>query len=219
MEQGLGRASLQYRGELPAQIEGVLHGDVHPLTGFGRVRVAGVTGDEDPRSIVATSVDVVETIRQTLANLIDAPPGHVGHRHRVGVHDAVGRGDDVVDLRPRAELGIGRVNGAQINVEADQVTTLARNDDDRSLFGADHRLLADVREIGVYQHVQHTPGVILRVPLKRAANGLADSGTGAIAADYIAGAKGARGAGGPVVLVGFRERDFDGIVLVPIGGL
>ena len=42
-------ASLEHGAELPAEVEGVLHRDVHALAGLGAVRVAGVAGDEDAR--------------------------------------------------------------------------------------------------------------------------------------------------------------------------
>src|SRR5271163_1283514 len=51
--QDLGRASpTQDRRQFPAEVEGVLHRDVHALSGFGAVGMAGVAGDERPREAV-----------------------------------------------------------------------------------------------------------------------------------------------------------------------
>ena len=64
VEQRPWAASLQHGGELPSEVEGVLHGHVHALAGLGGVGVAGVPGDEDAWCAGAdlVVVDVVELV-------------------------------------------------------------------------------------------------------------------------------------------------------------
>ncbi len=46
--------------ELPGEVVGILHGDVHALAGFGGVRVDGVAGEEDPGCVrPVSSVGVI----------------------------------------------------------------------------------------------------------------------------------------------------------------
>ena len=84
---GLGPA-LQHRGQLPAQVPGVVHGHVHALAGLGAVRVAGVAGDEHPRqagvgiSAAGTSSNLSA---QSLADLVHRPPADVLDVDRVRV--------------------------------------------------------------------------------------------------------------------------------------
>ena len=75
------------RRELPAEIEAVRHRDVHALPGLGAVGVAGVAGDEHPRHGGAriTRRDIVETVGETLTDLVHRPPGHLFHVEGVRV--------------------------------------------------------------------------------------------------------------------------------------
>ncbi len=65
-------APLQYRDQLPAQIEGVLHRHVHALAGLGAVGVAGVAGDEHAGQSRAGVLgqDVVKPVGDALADLV-----------------------------------------------------------------------------------------------------------------------------------------------------
>src|SRR5207302_6187295 len=47
MQQGRRAPLAQDRGQLPSEVEGVLHGDIHALPRLWTVGVAGITGDED----------------------------------------------------------------------------------------------------------------------------------------------------------------------------
>ena len=64
VEQRRRAASLQHGRELPPEVERVLHGHVHALTGLRGVGVAGVPGDEDARRAGAhlVVVHVVELV-------------------------------------------------------------------------------------------------------------------------------------------------------------
>ena len=86
------------RAELPAEVEAVLHRDVHPLPGLGAVRVARIAGEEDPRQAVG-AVRVVESVGDPVADFVDAVPGNFLHVERVGVQDLVGAADDLL-VRP-----------------------------------------------------------------------------------------------------------------------
>src|SRR5262249_51924823 len=65
--------------QLPPQVPGVVHGDVHTLTGLGAVRVTSIAGDEHagkPRGYLCRR-HVVEFVAQTLADLVHRPPPDV----------------------------------------------------------------------------------------------------------------------------------------------
>ena len=62
------RPPLQHVRQFPAEVEGILHGDVHALTGLGAVGVAGITGRENARITFSC---------RTLRHVIEA----VGHYH------------------------------------------------------------------------------------------------------------------------------------------
>ena len=91
-------AAAQHRGKLPAEIERVLHGNVHALSGLRAVGVAGIAGDEDARQ---TRFDfglrhVVELVGQALADLVDRPPGDFLRLEAIGRKDPLGGGDEIV---------------------------------------------------------------------------------------------------------------------------
>ena len=77
-EPGAGNAA-QNRGELPAEVEGVLHGDIHALAGLGATGVAGIAGDENAGDGVCArfALNVVETVAEALADLVDRPPANI----------------------------------------------------------------------------------------------------------------------------------------------
>ena len=131
-EQALRAAALQHVAELPADVEAVLHGDVHALAGLGAVRVAGVAGDEHPRRAGAEVLrqDVVEPVGEAVAHLVDAVPGDVAHVERVGVDDRVGLGDDLLDggLADGPVIVCGHL--AEVDVHPEEVPALARDQQD-----------------------------------------------------------------------------------------
>ena len=79
VQQGRRAPLLQNGDELPSQIEGVLHGDVHPLPRLRTVGVAGIAGDEDARQPRRHLVlrHVIELVGQPLADLVNRPPGNL----------------------------------------------------------------------------------------------------------------------------------------------
>ncbi len=86
MQQARRAALPQHRGELPSEIEAVLHGNVHALARFRAVGVAGVAGDEHARQASGNVIGrhVVELVAQALADLVDRPPRHLLHVERIG---------------------------------------------------------------------------------------------------------------------------------------
>ena len=48
VEQAVGRGPVDHLGELPSEVDRVLHPDVETLTALGWVHVRGVACDEDP---------------------------------------------------------------------------------------------------------------------------------------------------------------------------
>ncbi len=76
-------------GELPAEIESVLHRDVHAPPRLRAVGMAGIAGDEDARQARGDLGlrHVVELVGQALADLVDRPPGDLLHIQRVRVQD------------------------------------------------------------------------------------------------------------------------------------
>ncbi len=104
----------QHRGELPAEIESVLHRDVHTLPRLGAMGVAGIASDEDARQARCDLRfrHVIELVGQALADLVDRPPGDFLHVKRMRLQDPlrfrnhvfggdVAAGDALADL----ELG------------------------------------------------------------------------------------------------------------------
>ena len=87
--------SLEHRSELPAEVEGVLHRDVHALAGLRAVRVAGIAGDEDARQAGCGLVrgDIVEAVGDALADLVHREPHHALSRraYRGAAHVARSR--------------------------------------------------------------------------------------------------------------------------------
>src|ERR1700760_3601027 len=85
--------------QLPAQIETVLHGYVHALSGFRAVGMAGIAGYEDTGSArFDLSVrHVVELVAESLADVVDRPPCDLLHLKGVGMQDSLRCRDHIVD--------------------------------------------------------------------------------------------------------------------------
>ena len=129
--------ALQNRRELPSQVEGVLHGHVHALPGLRAVGVTGVPGDEDAREAGFHLLlrHVVELVAQTLADLVDGPPGDVFDVQRVRMNDPVRGCDQLVGGDVLGRQVLIRVELVELDVEADQVAPLAGDDEDVPLVG------------------------------------------------------------------------------------
>src|SRR5690606_19142589 len=128
--------SSQDGGQLPTQVERILHGDIHALPRLRAMRVAGITGDEDARLQLADLLFryIIEPITEPLANLIDRPPGDLFYIQRIRVQDALCRCDQVIrcDVPARNPLAFGQL--VEFDIEPEQVSALARNDQDAAFF-------------------------------------------------------------------------------------
>ena len=143
--------SLEHRNQLPAEVEGVLHRNVHALTGLRAVRMAGVAGNEDARQAGVGLVrgDIVEAVGDALADLVHREPRHAFHVERIGAQHTL-RGPDDHLLRVFTEgFALIRVDLAEVDVEANHVAAFARDEEDVALVRRLNRgLESDVRKIG-----------------------------------------------------------------------
>jgi hypothetical protein len=92
--------------------------------------VAGVTRDKDAGQAGASLVcgHVVEPVGDALTDLVDREPRDVADLQRIGAQHPP-RGLDDLFLRNETErLAIGRVDLAQVDVEAHHVPALARDE-------------------------------------------------------------------------------------------
>ena len=163
--------------QLPGDVEAVLDGHVHALAGLGRVGVAGVAGDEHARGAGAGLLggDVVEPVGDAVSDLVDAPPAHVLHVHRVRRDDLVGLADDGLQRGLADGTVVVLIHLTQIHVHAEQEPALTGDVQDGAVLGLDGALGADVREVGLGDHVHHTPGVVGHGTDVLRADGLADA--------------------------------------------
>src|SRR5271166_4981764 len=164
--QQLRRASPpQDRRQFPPQIEGVLHGDVHALPGFRAVGMAGVAGDEHARKTLRLRRRVVELVAKALADLVNRPPGDLLHLQRIGMQDPPRRGDQIVGRDVQARDPFVLIEFLELDVEADEITAFAWNDQEAAFIGRlDRRLEANVGEVGDSQDIHDAPGLIGRIP-------------------------------------------------------
>ena len=189
-----GRAApLQHSGQLPADIESILHGDIHALSGFGAVGVAGVTRNEDVRQTVCyfLGLKVVESIAQALTNFIHRPPGHFFHVQRVGVKNTLCCGNQLFkgDVAPGHALVFSKFVHLYIN--PGHITAFARNDQQTAFTGRlDQRLETEIRKVGVDQYVHHAPGMVGRLALQMQTHGLAHATARTVATNNVAGPNG-----------------------------
>ena len=191
--QQLGRAlAAQHGRELPAQVEGVLHREVHALARLGAVGVAGVAGDEHARQLRTARIrrHVVVLVADALADLVHRPPGHLLHLQRVGLQDALRRGDEVVERDAAVGDALLLAQLVHLDVQAHQVAALARDHQQVAVHRLHRRLVADVREVGHGQHVHHAPGLVGRIAHQLATDGLAHRAARPVAADHVAGPHG-----------------------------
>jgi hypothetical protein len=84
---------------------------------------------------------IVELVAEALADLVDGPPGDVFDVQRVRMNDPPCGRDQLLGRDvPGRQVLIG-VELVELDVEADQVAALARDDEDVSLVGGvNHRL-------------------------------------------------------------------------------
>ena len=184
-------AFFENRNELPAEVERVLHRNVHALAGLGAVRVAGVARDEDARQARSSVLrrDIVEPVGNALANLVHREPHHVFHVERIGAQHAL-RGLDHLLLGVVTEgFAVVRVNLAEVHVEPHQVAALAGDQQDVAVIpGLNRGLDSNIREVGDGEHIDDAPGVIGEIAARLGADRIAHQAACAIAADNVPGA-------------------------------
>src|SRR5699024_12496090 len=104
-----------------------------------------------------------------------------------GMHPA----EDLVDARMTNPARIVFGVFAEVDVHAEQVTAFARDVEYVAVLRRDRALGADVGEVGVREHIHHTPGVIGLVSGHLAPDRRAHLRPGPVAADDVAGPDGA----------------------------
>ena len=127
----------QHRRELPSQIEGILHRDVHPLPGLRAVGVARVAGDEHARQPRRGLFGrhVVELVGHPLPDLVDRPPGDLLHLQPVGAEDRLRPGDELVERDVAAGDALADVELGELDVEPKEIAALARDDEHAARHG------------------------------------------------------------------------------------
>ena len=125
--------------------------------------MAGVTGNKDARrthSDLAVG-HIVESIAESLADLVDRPPGNLLHVECVRMEDPLRCGDQIVhgDVALRDPFVL--VELVEFDVNADEVAAFPRDDETLAFVrGLDERLDADVRKIRDGEHVHDAPRLI-----------------------------------------------------------
>src|SRR3954447_22218895 len=96
-----------------------------------------VARDEDARQAGPGLVrrHVVEAIGDALADLVDREPRHVADIERVGAQHPPRGLDDLLLRDVTDRLAVGRIDLAQIDVEAHRVPALARDEQDVAFVG------------------------------------------------------------------------------------
>ena len=182
--------------------------------------MAGVASDKHTRNIRARQrrilprhlleLDVVELVAQALADFVHRPPGHLLYIQSKGMKDALGSADDLVNADVAGCNALIHREFVEFHINAHEIPALARDEHDAAFIGGlDQRLETDVGKVGDHQHVHHAPGMVGRIALQRAANGLAHATSRTIAAHDVTGAEGLHLAQVPFILP--LEPDRDGV--------
>ena len=180
------RLPAQHQSQLPAEVEGIAHRHVHPLSGLRAVGVAGIAADEDMGQAVLALGHIVELVGQALPDLVDRPPGGFPDLETIGPEDPLRRRDQLIQL----DIAIGHalipVELVEFDIKPGQIAAFARDDDDIAfLRRLDQRLAADIGEIRLAKHIHHPPGLIGAVADQLPTDGAADIAARAVAADDI----------------------------------
>ena len=90
---------------------------------------------------------VIELVAQPLADLVDRPPGDLLHVERIGIENPPRLRDQIVGRDVAVGDPLAGVELVELDIEAEQIAALARDDDDAAVVGGlDQRLEANVRE-------------------------------------------------------------------------
>ena len=152
--------------------------------------MAGITGDEDAGMDAGSCIVryVVKPVAQALPDLVDRPPSDLLHVKDVGMKDATGGGDKVLsgDVKARGALVLGEL--VELDIDAEHVSALARNDQSAAVVGRlDCRLAADIGKVGNSEDVHYAPCLVGGVTMQRPAERPAHGAVRAITADDKAG--------------------------------
>src|SRR5271165_3127753 len=135
----------------------------------------------------------VELVAKALADLVNRPPGDLLHLQRIGMQDPPRRGDQIVGRDVQARGPFVLIEFLELDVEADEITAFAWNDQEAAFIGRlDRRLEANVGEVGDGQDIHYAPGLIGRIPIERQPERPADGAARAVAADDEPGLDGFR---------------------------
>ena len=155
--------------------------------------VAGIAGDEhawrpNPTLVIG---DIVEGVRDPLADLVGRPPRDLGDLELVRGHDRPGLVDQHL-LRHRTVGGtLVAPQLVELDVEPHHVSAFARNDQHAALGrGLDCTLQPNVGKVGHTQHVHHTPELTCGFAGQLLAEHAAHGASGSIATDGIPGSDG-----------------------------
>ena len=169
--------------------------------------VTGVAGDEHARITRLARGHVVEAGAESLADLVDRPPGDLVDGQGIGSEDPGGGGDQLVDRDVTVGGALGAAEFLHLDIQAHEIAALARNDDHTPVFWRlDDGLLPDVGKVRDGQHVHHAPGLVGRLTLERQAERPAHPAARPVAADDVAGAHRLDLAIGPLEADGHRVR-------------
>ena len=172
--------------------------------------VARIAGNEHARQARPCLIcrNVVETVSDALAHLIDGEPDHIPHVERVRAEHPLRGLDDLFLCDVPERFAVRRVNLAEIDIEPHHVATLTRDKQDVSFVRRlDRRLQPDVWKVGVGEHVDDAPGVVGEVATRHGADCVPHATARAIASDNIFRAD-------LLLLLGLRvlQRDNHGVV-------
>lgn len=102
--------SAEYAGKFPPKVEGIHHGDIHPLTSLGRVGMTRVAGNEDVVVVCG------EGIAHALADLIACPPVDIGEFDVVRFQDTCRLGQEFVERDFGAVHALTRCQSTKLGV-------------------------------------------------------------------------------------------------------
>src|SRR5699024_3180341 len=111
-QQTVRAAALEHCGELPSEVESVLDGHIHSLSGIRTVSVTRVAGDEHPWSarLPLLGRHIVESLRDPQADLVDGPPCDLLDVEPIRTDDPLCCFDDGIDGESAPYLWGGRID-------------------------------------------------------------------------------------------------------------
>ena len=150
----------QNSSQFPTNIEGISHGNIHPLPGFRAMGMAGITCYENAWDKLATLSFpyIIKTVTQPLANLIGRPP-----RHLFDIQDKRRKYfTGSVDQQIRCDIAVGSafrpMKRVQLDIHAHHISAFARDDKKAAKLGRlNGRFQPYVGKICDCEHIHHAP--------------------------------------------------------------